>query len=103
LTYTTTLLTAGSHANEVSPTCAVEVAGKVGESTGIYLMNKLIRMGIEGDAERDVEEARSLFLDRYGMWPDEVPSGWHPPDGDPDATAAVARILEERRKGGHET
>ena len=26
-----------------------------------------------------------MFLDRYGMWPDEVPAGWVPPDGQPDA------------------
>jgi hypothetical protein len=75
------------------------LAALVGAGLAIYLMNKLMRMGIDGDAQRDVEEARRLFLDRYGMWPDEVPGGWRPPDGDPDATATVARIVEERRKG----
>jgi len=75
------------------------LAALVGAGLAIYLMNKLMRMGIDGDAERDVEEEHRLFLDRYGMWPDEVPSGWRPPDGDPEATAAVASVLEERRKG----
>lgn len=69
-----------------------------GAGGAIYLMNKFMRMGIEGDADRDVEEARRLFLDRYGMWPDEVPAGWVPPDGQPDAATALSAILERRRR-----
>jgi hypothetical protein len=32
------------------------------------------------------------------MWPDEVPQGWRPPDGQPDADAALRTLLEARRK-----
>jgi hypothetical protein len=73
------------------------LAGLFGAGGAIYLMNVFMRMGIEGDADRDVEEAKRLFLDRYGMWPDEIPAGWTPPDGQPDADAAFAAILERRR------
>jgi hypothetical protein len=73
------------------------LAGLFGAGGAIYLMNKFMRMGIEGDADRDVEEAGRMFLDRYGMWPDEVPAGWRPPDGQPDADAALATLLEQRR------
>jgi hypothetical protein len=68
-----------------------------GAGGAIFLMNKFMRMGIEGDGERDVEEAGRLFLDRYGMWPDEVPAGWRPPDGQPDAETALAELIERRR------
>ena len=54
------------------------LAALFGAGGAIYLMNKFMRMGIEGDADRDVEEARRMFLDRYGLWPDEVPAGWRP-------------------------
>jgi hypothetical protein len=73
------------------------LSGLFGAGGAIYLMNKFMRMGIEGDDDRDVEEARRLFLDRYGMWPDEVPAGWTPPDGQPDAQTAFHALLEQRR------
>ena len=74
------------------------LAALFGAGGAIYLMNKIMRMGIEGDVDRDVEEARRLFLDRYRMWPDEVPEGWVPPDGQPDAATAFRVILERRKK-----
>jgi hypothetical protein len=73
------------------------LAGLFGAGGAIYLMNKFMRMGIEGDADRDVEEARRMFLDRYRMWPDEVPAGWRPPDGYPDAGAALDALVEQRK------
>jgi hypothetical protein len=73
------------------------VAALFGAGGALYLMNKFMRMGIEGDADRDVEEAGRLFLDRYGMWPDEVPAGWLPPDGQPDSATALRELVEERR------
>jgi hypothetical protein len=68
-----------------------------GAGGAIFLMNKFMRMGIDGDGERDVEEAGRLFLDRYGMWPDEVPAGWRPPDGQPDAETALSVLVQQRR------
>jgi hypothetical protein len=60
------------------------------------LFNKLVRVGIVGDLDRDEEEAARLFLDRYRMWPDEVPEGWKPPDGEPDVETALRHILERQ-------
>ncbi len=74
------------------------LAGLLGAGGAIYLMNKFMRMGIAGDADRDVEEARRMFLDKYRMWPDEVPAGWVPPDGHGDADAALAALVEQRRR-----
>ncbi|HEU4974785.1 MAG TPA: hypothetical protein VFT50_06810 [Baekduia sp.] len=68
-----------------------------GAGGAIYLINALLRMGGEGAEERDVEEARRLFLDRYGCWPDEVPAGWSSPDG-LDAPAALRALHDERRE-----
>ena len=60
-------------------------------------MNKFMRMGIEGDADRDVEEARRMFLDRYGRWPDEVPAGWTSPDAHADVDTTMRELVERRR------
>ncbi len=74
------------------------LAGLFGAGGAIYLMNKFMRMGIEGDADRDVEEARRMFLDRYGRWPDEVPAGWVSPDGHDDVQTAMRALVEQRRR-----
>jgi hypothetical protein len=63
-----------------------------------FLFNKLVRVGITGDLDRDDEEAARLFMDRYRMWPDEVPEGWVPPDGEPDAETALAHLVEQRSR-----
>jgi hypothetical protein len=73
------------------------LAALFGAGGAIYLMNKFMRMGIAGDADRDVEEARRMFLDRYGVWPDELPAGWRSPDSGEDARAILGRFAEQRR------
>ncbi|HEX3910225.1 MAG TPA: hypothetical protein VHW67_05935 [Solirubrobacteraceae bacterium] len=49
-------------------------AGIVGASLAIYAMNWLYRASVEGDRERDAEEAAREYLDAHGHWPDEAPS-----------------------------
>jgi hypothetical protein len=73
------------------------LAALFGAGGAIYLMNKFMRMGIEGDADRDVEEARRMFLDRYGRWPDEVPAGWTSPDAHEDVDTTMRALVERRR------
>jgi len=73
------------------------LAALFGAGGAIYLMNKFMRMGIEGDADRDVEEARRMFLDRYGRWPDEVPAGWTSPDADESVDEVMRDLVEIRR------
>lgn len=58
-------------------------AAMFGAGGSIYLMNVLLRIGIQGDKERDVEDEARDFYDRHGMWPDEVPPGWTPPEDEP--------------------
>ena len=55
------------------------VAGGVGIAAGalffsagtaVLLLNVLHRMGVEGDKERDREEAAREYFDKHGRWPD---------------------------------
>jgi hypothetical protein len=39
-------------------------------ATAILLLNVLYRMGVEGDKERDREEAARRYFDEHGRWPD---------------------------------
>jgi hypothetical protein len=48
-------------------------AGIVGASLAIYAVNWLYRAGVDGDRERDREEAARVYLDQHGHWPDEAP------------------------------
>jgi hypothetical protein len=54
-------------------------AGNVGLAAGalffsaasaILLLNVLYRIGVEGDKERDREEAAREYFDEHGRWPD---------------------------------
>ncbi|HWF55468.1 MAG TPA: hypothetical protein VG223_12595 [Solirubrobacteraceae bacterium] len=42
-----------------------------GAGLGVILFNVLFRLGVEGDKERDAEEAARRYLDEHGHWPDE--------------------------------
>lgn len=48
-------------------------AGIVGASLAIYAVNWLYRAGVQGDQERDREEAARVYFDKHGYWPDEAP------------------------------
>jgi hypothetical protein len=37
----------------------------------LFLMNLLMRMGISGDKDRDVEDEARAYFDRHGRWPGE--------------------------------
>ena len=37
-----------------------------------FLLNWLYRVGVQGERERDEEDAAREFFDRHGVWPDEV-------------------------------
>ena len=58
-------------------------AGRVGLAAGalffsagtaVLLLNVLYRIGVQGDKERDTEQAARDFFDQHGHWPDEPPS-----------------------------
>jgi hypothetical protein len=48
-------------------------AGIVGASLAIYAVNWLYRAGVQGDRERDREEAARRYFDEHGRWPEESP------------------------------
>ena len=66
-----------------------------GAGGAIYLINAFLRMGGEGESQRDYEETHRLFLDRYGFWPDEAPAGWRSPDG-LDVAQTLRALYDER-------
>ena len=51
---------------------AVNWAGFTGAGLALLLIGALIRIGNEGDKERDREEAAREYFDRHGRWPDET-------------------------------
>lgn len=50
---------------------AVNWAGFTGAGLAILLIGALIRIGNEGERERDREEAARRYFDEHGRWPDE--------------------------------
>jgi hypothetical protein len=43
----------------------------ISASTAVLLLNFLFRIGVEGDKERDREEAARRYFDEHGRWPGE--------------------------------
>jgi hypothetical protein len=43
----------------------------ISASTAVLLLNVLFRIGVQGDRDRDREEAARRFFDEHGRWPDE--------------------------------
>jgi hypothetical protein len=39
-------------------------------ASAVLLLNVLYRIGVEGDKERDREEAAREYFDEHGRWPD---------------------------------
>jgi hypothetical protein len=45
----------------------------VGAAFAVILLNFFFRIGVEGDKDRDREEAARRFYDEHGQWPYERP------------------------------
>ena len=43
----------------------------ISAATAVLLLNLLYRIGVEGDKERDREEAARRYFDVHGHWPDD--------------------------------
>lgn len=50
---------------------AVSWAGFTGAGLALLLIGALVRIGIEGDRERDREEAARDYFSKHGRWPDD--------------------------------
>jgi hypothetical protein len=46
-------------------------AGVVGAGLAWFLFGWLFRKGVEGDSDRDAEDAARAYFDRHGRWPDD--------------------------------
>ena len=44
----------------------------ISAATAVLLLNLLFRIGMEGDKDRDREEAARRYFDEHGHWPDEA-------------------------------
>jgi hypothetical protein len=49
----------------------VSWAGFTGAGLAVLLIGALVRIGVEGDRERDREEAARDYFSKHGRWPDE--------------------------------
>ncbi|MBF6620852.1 MAG: hypothetical protein ITG02_11565 [Patulibacter sp.] len=54
----------------------------IGGGLGVIVSNRIHRMGLAGERDRDAEFDARAFFDRYGVWPDEAT---------PDQLEAAAR------------
>jgi hypothetical protein len=45
----------------------------VGAGLSVWLFNWLLRIGLDGESERDDEREARAFLMKHGHWPDEPP------------------------------
>ncbi len=61
---------AAGHVILIATGDAVSWAGFTGAGLAILLLGALIRIGAEGDRERDREEAARAYFDEHGRWPD---------------------------------
>jgi hypothetical protein len=43
----------------------------ISAATAVLLLNLLFRIGVEGDKDRDREEAARRYFDEHGRWPGE--------------------------------
>jgi hypothetical protein len=43
----------------------------ISAATAVLLLNLLYRIGVEGDKERDREEAARAYFDEHGRWPND--------------------------------
>ena len=45
----------------------------IGAAFAVLLMNLFFRIGVQGESDRDREEAARVYFDEHGHWPDERP------------------------------
>ena len=45
----------------------------MGAAFAVILMNVFFRIGVQGESDRDREEAARVYFDEHGHWPDERP------------------------------
>jgi hypothetical protein len=66
----------------------------IAAGASVWLLNIIFRVGVQGERDRDAEDAARDFYDEHGYWPDEAPpSAPDPPErpADPHRSAPHPR------------
>jgi hypothetical protein len=72
-----------------------------GAGLSVLLLNLLFRIGVQGDLDRDREDAARAYFEEHGRWPDEEEGAsrrkWRLPEGiaTPESEAAEARARRQ--------
>ena len=72
-----------------------------GAGLSVLLLNLLFRIGVQGDLDRDREDAARVYFEEHGRWPDEEERAsrrkWRLPEGvaTPESEAAEARARRQ--------
>jgi hypothetical protein len=70
----TAVILAGLATFALNPTVegAEGPAAFIGAGLSVWLLNVLHRFGVDGDADREAENAARTYFDANGRWPDEA-------------------------------
>ena len=75
----------------------------IAAGVSVWLLNVIFRVGVQGERERDAEDAARDFYAEHGYWPDEAPAeaAEPPPEhrADPHRTGPHSRH-QTGRSGG---
>jgi hypothetical protein len=64
----------------------------------VWLLNVIFRVGVQGERERDAEDAARDFYAEHGYWPDEAPPDAAPPGAPP----GDPHRADPHHTGGHD-
>jgi hypothetical protein len=74
----------------------------IAAGASVWLLNLIFRVGVQGERDRDEEDAARDFYGEHGYWPDEAPPAAEPPPqhrAAPHRTAAHPRHPPGRPSG----
>ena len=71
----------------------------------VWLLNVIFRVGVQGERERDAEDAAREFYAEHGYWPDEAPPATAAPPAaaaPPDPPPGEPHRTDPHHTGGHD-
>jgi hypothetical protein len=75
----------------------------IAAGASVWLLNVIFRVGVQGERDRDAEDAARDFYAEHGYWPDEAPpAGAEPPPerrSDPHRSAPHPHHASSRKGG----
>lgn len=55
----------------------------IAAGASVWLLNIIFRVGVQGERDRDAEDAAREYYAEHGYWPDEAPQQPEPPPASP--------------------